>query len=391
MQIILGAVVCCVAKPADYVEEERTPYGIQTDEVGDYTSSDYASSEESDPESYHPAGVYTKYPDDPLDEYKTASGNIVTEDTRKRRGSDAPAESLASCNKTQNATAEPKPTITLQGLIDAVEVDLVQKAKVINTGIVKSPDATTTTTTKSTTQKPDPKDFFDEIDNSTKLIKRSDDKSAKIPLAGVVQAVESTLIHSAQRVRRDAADASSATSADETTTAKPAATVEAKHNESIVHVEHLSSSKSSSLLNVLGPISASSTSPPTTTTTTTTQATTAAPTPTAQLQQTNLTVVHTSNTIHIVPNAADNSLHIKHQQLQKTVFHSNLAIFPTIPPETINAPLPTGPPTTESGGDAATHAPDAVVAKKEQLPSKIERLEEKIAEIQADPVIVSQF
>lgn len=388
--------MCCLAKPADYAEEERTPYGLKYEDENVDTSSDSGSSEESEPESYYSAGIYTKYPDDPQDEYKTPSGEIVSEDTRKRRGSDTPAEPLAD-NKT-NSTSDAKPKIALQGLIDAVEIDLVSKAKVINTDIkaaepTKEPTCDATTT--STTQKPDPKDFFDEIDNSTKLIKRSDDKSAKIPLEGVVKAVESTLINSALRVKRNTEETSTEKKPDEITTAEPTDIAEGKQNESapIIHVEHLSSSKVSSLLNVLGPISASSTSAPTTTTTTTEAITTVPPTPAAQIHQTNLTVVHSSNTIQIIPNAADNSLHIKHQQLQKSVFHSNLAIFPTIPPETINAPLPTASTTTENSVDATTHVPDTSDAalKKDKLPNEIEQLEEKIAEVQADPVIVSQF
>lgn len=393
-----------MAKPADYVEEERTPYGIKEDVVDPQVTSDSSesssSSEESgEPESYYSSGIYTKYPEDPIDEYKTTSGEIVTADTRKRRGTGQTAD--ASANSADASSA--KLTIPLQGLISAVEGDLVNRAKAINTDIkniqeqknaTNCNDAIVTTTTHNPSIS---NDFFGQIDNSTKVNKRSDEKSARIPLEGVVKAVESTLIHSAKLVKRSADEPVPTTNSDSN---------EDKPNVStpVIHVEQLSSLTGSSHLNVLGPIAAPSAPTTTTTESSTTKPTTesASTPPAAHVQHTNLTVVHSSDTLQIIPNAEDNSLHIKRQQLQKTVFHSNLAIFPTIPPETINAPLKTGPTTTESSSvDATTHidTTDATTknddshdaAKTEKLLSKIEQLQEKIAEVEADPVIVSQF
>lgn len=360
---------------------------LQQSDSGESSSS---SEESSEPEQYYSSGIYTKYPDDPVDEYKTASGEIVTSDSRQRRGT-ADAAIIAGTNNTDGA----KLKIPLQGLISAVEGDLVDRAKAINTDIKYNQENTNSTncddaTATTTSQKPPiSKDFFDEIDNSTKVIKRSDDKSATITLEGVVKAVESTLIHSAQLVKRNVEESVATTKPDE-----------GKRDASIplIQVEQLNSLTGSSHLNVLGPIAAS----PTTTESTTTKPTTESPTATAQIHNTNLTIVHSSDTIQIIPNAEDNSLHIKRQQLQKTVFHSNLAIFPTIPPETINAPLPRGSTSTENSNvdattyianvDTATNSDDTHdAAKKEKTLNKIEQLQEKIAEVEADPVIVSQF
>lgn len=380
--------MCSVAKPADYVSNDETPIVIE-DDSNESTSSD--SGEDGAPETYYSSGIYTKYPDDPQDEYRTVSGEIITSDARKKRADSEIKDASVNGNKKENASAQPK--IPLQGLISAVEGDLVSKAKLINTDIKNSEPTdgancnggkTTTTTPKSAD-----KDFFDEIVNSTKVSKRSDDKSARIPLDGVVKAVESTLIHSAKLVKRNAAE----TTTPITSTTAPD---DGKQSGSaVIHVEQLNSSKGSSHLNVLAPIAATSTT--TEPTATTTKSSTEPSS--IQVQHTNLTVVHTSDTIQITPNEADNSLHVKHQQIQKTVFHSNLAIFPTIPPETINAPLPTGATLTESNIETTTNSnnidnsqkSDGEHDKKANLLSKTEELKEKIAEIQADPVILSQF
>lgn len=379
--------MCSVAKPADYAKEDGTPLVIG-DESNESTSSE--SSEDSAPETYYASGIYTKYPVDPQDEYRTVSGEIVTADARKKRADSEFKDAPANGNKTENAVAKPK--IPLQGLISAVEGDLVNKAKAINAVIKNSQpkDGASCNDGTTTSPKSAEKDFFDEINNSTKVSKRSDDKSARIPLDGLVKAVESTLIHSAKLVKRNAEESTtsiaSTTKSDEGKQSVPAA---------VIHVEQLNSSKGSSHLNVLAPIAATST---TTEPTITTVKSNTEPS-SIQLQHTNLTVVHTSQTIQITPNEADNSLHVKHQQIQKSIFHSNLAIFPTIPPETINAPLPTGSTSTESNMETSTNLnniddhqkSDGDHDKKKKLLSKNEELQEKIAEIQADPVILSQF
>lgn len=134
---------------------------------------------------------------------------------------------------------------------------------------------------------------------------------------------------------------------------------------------------------------------------------------------TNITVIKTTNTTHIVPHG--DVVHVQHQHIQQSIFHSNLAFLPTIPPHKVNIPTKKtkDDSSSEEGSDEDKRCGDSgeisgesnetgvadktkCLNSKEQLTTatedtvkvelqkKTQKLKEQVAEIEAEPVILSQ-
>lgn len=286
--------------------------------------------------------------------------------------------------KTNDPSALP-----LRGVIDAIEKDLLVKANKANenTRQRRSPQVDEeNSSTENSTILDNPadvnKDFFGDLFNYTRPDRETDDKDIKIPLNSLVQAVESTLVHSAlnlkdTKIKRDVSTEKPSTEKPST---EPHPSEESKSKPETIHVEKINALQDLHLLNPITFKPASTEEP----CGDEENITTTEP----SIQKTKIAVVHASNSVSLVAGRDKKLAHVQHQEISQTVFHSSLAIFPTIPPNSISAPLPT---TTDLavGTTIAPHITEA--SKKKELVAEALKLKEKFAEIQADPVILSQF
>lgn len=295
----------------------------------------------------------------------------------------------------------------------------------------------------------------------------SNESAQTIQLHGLVSAVESTLLNSANdinaaKVKADSASAATSTSTTTTTTA-PSSDADKTTEKRIVRaIEVPNNAKTEETdedtdkdikfdvdvvraepgrpqdFSLLSPITFNTPSEPNdeSTTATATSTTTETSSTIDPIHHSNITIVKTSNTTHVIP--TDGAVHIQHQHIQHSIFHSNLAFLPTISPQQINTP--TTAPTSaeektqtscqnssnESGSDESSSEDSSEENKKTitkctkestnttedpksaeastpideqnskaikedlKLLKKAQKLKEKIAEVEADPVILSQ-
>lgn len=254
----------------------------------------------------------------------------------------------------------------------------------------------------------------------------SNDTDVKVPLHGLVHAVETTLLNSASKIKT----APNATQSS--TTEVPQANEDDRHERSI---EVESSAKFDDVdeymdkdlklditgfgdadergrnLGLLSPIAfspsiqdrnARSTSTDATPTIAdeSTDATEAADATHEPIHQTNITVIKSTNSTKVVP--VGDTLHVQHQHIQQSIFHSNLAILPTIAPSILDVPLPVKAKDADDGEDevssnSSTSTDNKVEvttedreAIKAELVKKAQKLKEQVAEVEAEPIILSQ-
>ncbi|XP_031631267.1 uncharacterized protein LOC116345751 [Contarinia nasturtii] len=424
--IVFSVIVLANAKPTDYNEP-------QYDDIS--TSVSGESDENSSLIATNPSGVFTKYPDDPFDSYSVPIVyDSPPEETRIRRETDLNAtdtsidvlskqtDQIEDVKRPERKTEE-QTKVPLRGFISAIESDLVSKALQVNSQLNQrrrrrrsfdheddnegdddedSKESVNNKSDNSTVQSDSldvNKNFFEGLFNYTRPERESEDKDVKIPLNGLVQAVETTLVNSAQNLKdskpskRDVFNSTKDTSKSNTDNSN-----ESHQNDAEIKQQpdiKVAKIKSSVELNLLGPIAFKPA--PTATEESTHSDEETISTTEIPIQKTNLSVIKESHSLSLVPGADKKVTHVQTQQILQTVFSSNLAIFPTIPPESINAPLPTHIPTTEEP-DQTTITPKVPTntkteqeLKHEQLMQKAQQLKEKFAEIQAEPVILSHF
>lgn len=364
------------ARPSDYddLSPEKLSYRLKGTEQDDYSN---PSDEHNEPNTYYSTGIFTKYPDNPEDN--------ESEEVKR-------SERKAEDQK-----------ISLRSFISSIESNLISKAQAINANVrlrrslsAKTVDeASSSENITSTDGLIDAnKDLFEGLFEYTRAERQSskeNDTDIKIPLNGLVQAVETTLISSAQKLKDPETLKSpkrDTTSYDNSPSKRP---LNEKHSTDNIQVKKITSSNAHDL-NILKPIAfnaAASVDPPSTTDPISRNDELITTTDISTNQQTNYSVVRSSNTVHIL---SDQKLaHLQHQQIQKTVFHSNLAIFPTIPPQSINVKNLIQTTSQENADDTTVtvHFPTPTPEKAASV--DLEKLKEKIAEIQADPVILSQI
>lgn len=403
------AVIALVsARPSDYddIDSGKLSYGLRHSEQHDYSDE---SNERENPNSYSASGIFTKYPDSPQDEYSLPIDiELPTDETRTKRqtyekdpsidvNKQASNESEA-VKRTERKTDEQ--TISLRSFISSIESDLVSRAQLINANVRlrRSLSAETTengTSNENVTNAPDVnKDLFDGIFEYTRPQRESEsEKDAKIPLDGLVQAVESTFIKSAQKIKskRDVKEIEEQ-HGNKRDVDEPK---EDRFSSGNYQVKKLTSSNNHDL-NLLNPITFKAVDSLELSATVSQSCNDDAVSTTefSPLQPSNLSLIQSSDFVHLVPDADKKLAYVQHQQIQQTVFHSNLAIFPTIPPQTINVPLLLTT-TTEEIAELTTLSTSTPEKPQSHSPHRIslenaEKLKEKIAEIQAEPVIFSQ-
>lgn len=418
------------AKPADF-----------NDQIGDASTSvsDESDDKSSIPDTY-PVSVYTKYPDDSDDSYKVPDDDDLPPpeytETRIRRQTgcnenDASIDISKQADHTDDTKrperkTEDYPKVPLRGLISAIESDLVSRALDVNSKLrrrrsterivyddnyedSKETQSNNSNNTAVVDSVDVNKDFFGSIFNYTRPLRETEEKDVKIPLNGLVNAIETTLVNSAQNLK-DLKHSKREISTNE----NPEVSTEPNESRRInrdttsdqevkkepeIKVAKIGSTSSIDL-NLLSPIAfkTTSTAPVGNTEESTNSGEEGISTTEISIPKTNITVIQSSSTVNLVPGADQKLAHIQHQQISRTVFQSSLAIFPTIPPTSINAPLPhyttteepietTVPPKTST----STTSKNEQELKHEQLLQKAQKLKEKFAEIQAEPVILSQF
>lgn len=399
------------AKPADPIDDGKLSYGLKFSEQYESAYVDSSKdSDESDPPTQYSAEIFTKYPDSSADDYKPQSDEITSDplivERKKRKIDVSESDPTIDVNQQKNINSNDlnraqrkasEPTLSLRDFITTIENNLVDRAKVLNTNLRKRrstenetfnddkvSNESTTTTTKHPLHEVHDK-FFHEITNSTRPEQSTGNKTDKIQLNGVVKAVESTLFHSAIKVKRNAPDELNTKNKNENN----------DESSSIdYHVQKIDSTKDNQNLNLLNGITFKYSNETETTTTTATEA--------PAVHKTNLTLVHSTKSVQILPYSDEKTVRVQHQHLEKTVFQSNLAIFPTLASHAINTPLPTTTKATststttientnESTTDAKIESRSDKRPDKDELLSKAEQMKEKIAEVQAVPVIFSQF
>lgn len=416
-QILFSAIVLAGAKPSsDYSD----PSSLDESNVSASSSASDENEENPNLNANHPIGIYTKYQDSPENTYEVPDLAEVPQDDdlRVKRGfeQNGTFPFTNSTGSVTNSTQDEKvvePTkLPLRGLITAIESDLVVRAQEINAHLRKrrsTPDtdndaANSSDTSTITNDSEDVnKDFFGGLFNFTRPLRETEDKDIKIQLGGLVNAVETTLVNSARNLK-DSNPAKRDTSTEKNSDSNESHRIDRDCNSDVeqpnkpnIQVQALSASNSLQNLNLLGPI----TFKPAVAAVeevTSSEENDISTTNTPIVQKTNLTVIEKSKATSLVPGSDNKLAHVQHQQISKTVFLSNLAIFPTIPPTSINAPL-LQITTTEQPEVETTVAIQSTTAAKlseqelkhQQLIQKAQELKEKFAEVQADPIILSQF
>lgn len=409
-------IVLVNGKPADYSD--------QYDDTGTSVSED--SDEKTTLDGNYPTGIFTKYPNDPYDTYKADGYELPTAELRNRRqtnfdDTDSSIDVSKQADKTEDVIRSERktneqPKVPLRSYISAIESDLVSKALKANSNLRRrrstqqivddDEDNNSNDGKKGDSNRADDlvdvnKNFFEGLFNYTRPERETEDKNVKIPLNGLIEAVETTLVHSAQNLKesthskRDVSANESNKSNESQRTSHEATDEKETKKGAEIKVEKIAPSTNINL-NLLSPITFKTVSVAPATTTELLEdedvSTTEIP-----IQKTALIVLQASNALSLVPGVDNKLAHVQHQEISKTVFHSSLAIFPTIPPQSINAPLlhitttekPIDTTITPQTSSASTKTEQDV--KHEQLLQKANKLKVKFAEIQAEPVILSQF
>lgn len=301
--------------------------------------------------------------------------------------------------KRSERKTEDQAKVPLHGLIAAIESDLVSTASQVNSNLrsrrsIAQTDGNYNTENASTSDGTVDvnKNFFEGLFSYTRPLRETEEKNVRIPLDGLIHAVETTLINSAQNLKdtqhlkRDVSE-------------KIPIDVQDSDKDTI-KVQKLTSSNSIQSLNLLNPITFKPVpTEPVTEHLTCDNEETISTTELPPIQKTKYNQIESSSSVNLVPDTDNKLAHVQHQQISKTVFFSSLAIFPTIQPKSINVPLPQITTTEEPAETTVAIQASTITApsksqqdaKHEQLLQKAEKLKEKFAEIQADPVILSQI
>lgn len=413
------------AKPADF-----------NDQIDDASKSvsDESDDKSSIPDTY-PVSVYTKYPDDPDDSYKVPDDDDLpsppeyTETRIRRQTGCTETDPSIDINKQDDHTddikrperkTEDQPKVPLRSFISAIESDLVTRALDVNSKlhrrrsterIVDDNDyednkETQSNNTVAVDSLDVNKDFFGSIFNYTRPLRETEEKDVKIELNGLVSAIESTFVNSAQNLKYSKREISNNENPEPNTEPNESRRInrdttsdQEVKKEPEIKVAKIGSTSSIDL-NLLSPIAfkTASTAPVEITEESTHSGEEGISTTETTIPKTNITVIQSSNTVNFVLGSDQKLAHIQHQQISKTVFQSSLAIFPTVQPKSINAPLPHYTTTEEPIETTVAPIPSTSTTNKneqelkhEQLLQKAQKLKEKFAEIQAEPVILSQF
>lgn len=341
-------------------------------------------SDKSNDQIYAPIGIFTKYPDDENEMFTQPGLYVLPDEIRMRRKIDETYSLRNGSQEMIESDEENKegPTkVPLQGIITAIETDLVTTALLASTQLHKRQSMASEMSNDSIDANTN---LFEDLFNFTRSDGQTDGKEnvvKKIPLNGLVNAVESTLINSAQNLKN---------------TEQLQPNIDDKHridrdtNDETVQIQTIDGSKSLQNLNILSSIAfkpvLNDTEMDTITTVGDDGIDTVTMTEHPEIQRTNFTVIHASDTFSLVPDGENKLAHVQHQAISKTVFQSNLAIFPTIAPKSL---VTSGEQTSKE--EINENPASATVQSLLSSNGTNKTLREKIAEVKAEPVILSSF
>lgn len=398
------------AKPADYGELEYDNRPHSVDDVAPRQDDDRPDDSVEVPSgNIYDTGIFTKYPDSPTDD-GSYRRRRATSEINSAGEHDAHDSNHLFFEKVYNVS-HPEPgsgaetsEVPLDGLISAIGTELVSSAENVNLDVSNRKQRSAENgTPPSVTEKSNDvidlnKNFFDEIFEFTRAERetgKANDSNKTIPLRGLVQAVESTLVKSAQKLQAAAPSKSSNENVD--TNVKERITRSGSADDAVDSGEEVAGKVLEGKhinLDLLKPITfkaAASASSESQESHESDEVTSTTPAP-LQVQPTNLLVLHESNSTHIVPNANQATVHLQRQHISQTIFQSTLAILPTIPPNSVNVPA-IATTTTATQTDAVTDNVDSSSQKQlneNNASDQKQKLKEEVAIVEATPIILSQ-
>lgn len=375
------------------------PYDLEVDVVSAIDTSE-PDSAESNEYVYAPIGILAKDPDDENAMFVQSEIYELPDEKRLRRRINETHSSEDGGHEVtgpDEQNSEEPTKVPLQGIIAAIETDLVTTALLASTQLHKRQSTANGITTNNienlTSTEHNASDANQNLFANLFNFTRAEPEShVKVPLDGLVSAVETTLINSAQNLK----DTKPHTDAETIPNYNGAHRFDRDTANGIVQIQTLDGTQPLQDLNLLSPITFKSVRNQTEM-----DDNDGDINPTTDfpgIHETNFTVVLASDTVSLVPDDANKLAHVQHQAISKTIFQSNLAIFPTIPPTPMIPPLSTntgnGQSTTKE--ESTEHSASGTVQTSPSnvtnaLIEKTLALKEKLAEVQAPPVIFSQF
>lgn len=351
-------------------------------------------SDESNEQVYSSVGILTKYPDDGDQMFIQPQIYDLPDEIRMRRKTD---ETHSSNNGSQKMlkdvgqNKEEPAKVPLQGVITAIETDLVTTALLANTQLHKRQSTSNAKAENGTIDANE--NLFEDLFNFTRPERETDGKEnmTKIPLNGIVSAVESTLINAAQNLKDGEQpnisaklELNSNSSSDSNGTHR---LIDRDTNDESVQIQTLNGIQSTQNLNILNSIAFKPILNDTEMDNATTidDDITVSVTEHPDIQRTNFTVIQASDAVSLVPDGENKLAHVQHQAISKTVFQSNLAVFPMIAPKSLTTPLPSNTSVEQTSKEEINEN------RASTSNATNNTLKEKIAEVQAEPVILSSF
>lgn len=383
-----------------------------TNAIPDDVESDESSANVSigSNENVHsPIGIFTKYPNDENEMFEQPEIHEFPTEVRKRRKImeiHSANDGSFKLTETDEQNIEEPAKVPLQGIITAIETDLVTTALLASVQLHKRQSMEHENITSAKNDSFDTNEnLFEDLFNFTRPEIQTDAKEnvVKIPLNGLVSAVESTLIHSAQNLKdtdqfQSNIDAKHAI--DSGSKSSGLLRIDRDTRDGIVQVQTLDGNKAVQSLNILSSIALNVGDNDTALNATAAMndgddsdnVDTVFTTEYPEIQGANFTVIHASDTVSLVSDDENKLAHVQHQAISKTVFQSNLAIFPTIAPKSLATSLSTITSAEQtSDSESEETNPTTATNKTQQNAQRNEFLREKIAEVQAPPVILSSF
>lgn len=286
-------------------------------------------------------------------------------------------DNVQNVNRPQRQTAENELKIPLQNLISTIELQLVHSADEANDHIIKRNRRSPQDGLDGDVNK----DLFEGIFEYTRPQRETNGEIKKtISLSGIINAVEDTFVHSAERINSPRSKRN--TEVDEATSEKRIRLARDLNKDDSstersgkgIHLLRITPDKISDLT-LLNPITfkpAPAKSSDSKESDESVEVSTVAST-ILGIKKENVEIIHSSENTHYIKDENDKISHIQHQQITQAVFKSKIPIIPTIPPKRRHQSVDSSTEViTESFNDTGKS-----------------KLKEKIAEVEAIPVILS--
>lgn len=356
-----------VARPNDY-SDEKLSYGYKYGEE----SYDNVETETQESASRYGTTIFTNYPDTPYESVDKRKRSIKETDLlveKLNHGNDQ--SGIRPQRETENESKIP-----LNSLIGTIEAEIVHSADAINAQVARRGRRSSPKRRDTIDQQNNDdvnKNLFEGIFEYTRPQRETNGDAKKtVSLREIVDAVEDTLVHSAEKINSPVfkrnAEVESISNEHEHLEENIDRSDDRSGKE--IHLLKIAPNKQSDLT-LLNPITFKT---PKRNTDESNEdksnevSTVAAPI--LGLKKEKIATLHSSENTHIIKEENDQVGHIQHQKITQTVFKSNLPILSPNPTKNIQI----SEPTTEKD----------VKSEKEKT-----KLKEKIAEVGAVPIILS--